>query len=81
MHQADAPTGPGAVPSDATGTEDTLELRLTEELLALLGDGPAVTAAEADPSALWATPAPGVRSPPPPDRSSSSPWNPDVIWR
>ncbi|WP_329044392.1 GNAT family N-acetyltransferase [Streptomyces sp. NBC_01422] len=56
MHQADAPTGPGAVPSDATGTEDTLELRLTEELLALLGDGPAVTAAEADPSALVGDP-------------------------
>ncbi|MDX3055180.1 GNAT family N-acetyltransferase [Streptomyces sp. NE06-03E] len=56
MHQADAPTGPGAVPSDATGTEDTLELRLTEELLALLGDGPAVTAPEADPSALVGDP-------------------------
>ncbi|WP_329419662.1 acetyltransferase [Streptomyces sp. NBC_01693] len=56
MHQADAPTGPGAVPSDATGTEDTLELRLTEELLALLGDGPPVTAAEADPSALVGDP-------------------------
>ncbi|MFD5872552.1 GNAT family N-acetyltransferase [Streptomyces sp. NPDC060322] len=55
MHQADARTGTGADPSDATGTEDTLELRLTEELLALLGDGPAAPA-EADASALVGSP-------------------------
>ncbi|MFJ8862602.1 GNAT family N-acetyltransferase [Streptomyces sp. NPDC102451] len=56
MHQADAHTGTGAVQSGAAGTEDTLELRLTEELLALLGDGPAVTASEADASALVGDP-------------------------
>ncbi|WP_329233600.1 acetyltransferase [Streptomyces sp. NBC_01460] len=55
MHHADARTGTGADPSDATGTEDTLELRLTEELLALLGDGPAAPAA-ADASALVGSP-------------------------
>ncbi|MFE4453707.1 GNAT family N-acetyltransferase [Streptomyces sp. NPDC056796] len=51
MHQADARTGSGAAPPAATGTEDTLELRLTEELLALLGDVPAVAAPETDASA------------------------------
>ncbi|MFB4421502.1 GNAT family N-acetyltransferase [Streptomyces sp. QL37] len=55
MHQADAHTGTGAVPPDGTGTEDTLELRLTEELLALLGDGSAA-AASADASALVGDP-------------------------
>ncbi|MFB8030531.1 MULTISPECIES: GNAT family N-acetyltransferase [unclassified Streptomyces] len=55
MHHADAPAGTGADPSDATGSEDTLELRLTEELLALLGDGPAVPEA-ADSSALVGSP-------------------------
>ncbi|MFD6278868.1 GNAT family N-acetyltransferase [Streptomyces sp. NPDC060209] len=55
MHQADAHTETGAVPPDATGTEDTLELRLTEELLALLGDPPAA-AAGADASALVGDP-------------------------
>ncbi|MFJ8882070.1 GNAT family N-acetyltransferase [Streptomyces sp. NPDC102402] len=57
MHQADAHTGTGAgaVPSDATSSEDTLELRLTEELLALLGDEPAAPAAT-DASALVGDP-------------------------
>ncbi|MEU9059733.1 GNAT family N-acetyltransferase [Streptomyces sp. NPDC048430] len=56
MHQADARTGTGAVPPDGTGTEDTLELRLTEELLALLGDGSAASAARAGASALVGDP-------------------------
>ncbi|MFE7748444.1 GNAT family N-acetyltransferase [Streptomyces sp. NPDC057428] len=46
MHHADAQTG------DGTGTEDTLELRLTEELLALLGDDAPPAAGRADVSAL-----------------------------
>ncbi|HWU06132.1 MAG TPA: GNAT family N-acetyltransferase [Streptomyces sp.] len=56
MHHADARTGTGAVPPDATGTEDTLELRLTEELLALLGDAPASAVAGAGLSALVGDP-------------------------
>ncbi|MFJ4841434.1 GNAT family N-acetyltransferase [Streptomyces sp. NPDC088746] len=56
MHQADAHTGTGAVPPDGTGTEDTLELRLTEELLALLGDGSAAAAARTDAFALVGDP-------------------------
>lgn len=56
MHQADAHTGTGAGPPDGTGTEDTLELRLTEELLALLGDGSAAADATADASALVGDP-------------------------
>ena len=56
MHQADAHTGAGAVPPDGTGTEDTLELLLTEELLALLGDGSVADAARADASALVGDP-------------------------
>ncbi|MFC8229334.1 GNAT family N-acetyltransferase [Streptomyces sp. NPDC057287] len=55
MHQADAHPETGVVPPDATGSEDTLELRLTEELLALLGDDSAVPAA-ADASALVGSP-------------------------
>ncbi|MEV5162301.1 GNAT family N-acetyltransferase [Streptomyces sp. NPDC053728] len=63
MHQADAHTGAGAgtgagtgaVPSDATDSEDTLELRLTEELLALLGDDPR-SAPAADASVLVGSP-------------------------
>ncbi|MEV8229974.1 GNAT family N-acetyltransferase [Streptomyces sp. NPDC079167] len=56
MHRADAHTGTGAVPPDGTGTEDTLELRLTEELLALLGAGSAAATARADASALVGDP-------------------------
>ncbi|MFE9727607.1 GNAT family N-acetyltransferase [Streptomyces sp. NPDC005794] len=56
MHRADAHTETGAVPRDVTGTEDTLELRLTEELLALLGSAPAAAAAGADASALVGDP-------------------------
>jgi len=56
VRQADARTGTGAVPPDVTGTEDTLELRLTEELLALLGDAPAAAAAREDASALVGDP-------------------------
>ncbi|MFD9289678.1 GNAT family N-acetyltransferase [Streptomyces sp. NPDC060030] len=56
MHHADAHTETDGDPSDATGTEDTLELRLTEELLALLGDPPAAAAAEGDASALVGRP-------------------------
>lgn len=56
MHRADAHTGTGAVPHDVTGTEDTLELRLADELLALLGDAPAAAAAGADASALVGDP-------------------------
>ncbi|MGW4231352.1 GNAT family N-acetyltransferase [Streptomyces sp. NPDC004980] len=51
MRPADAHTGAGtgaAAPPDATGVEDTLELRLTEELLALLGDGPSASASRPD---------------------------------
>ncbi|WP_031080722.1 GNAT family N-acetyltransferase [Streptomyces sp. NRRL WC-3549] len=41
MHQADArPEAAGAEPGGGAGGEDTLEMRLTEELLAVLGDGP-----------------------------------------
>ncbi|MEU1126129.1 GNAT family N-acetyltransferase [Streptomyces sp. NPDC005899] len=41
MHHADAhpEAGPAAPPPRATGTEDTVELRLTEELLTLIGEG------------------------------------------
>lgn len=56
MHQADAHTGTGAVPPDATGAEDTLELRLTEELLALLGEAPSTAAERADASTLVGDP-------------------------
>ncbi|CAM5382980.1 GNAT family N-acetyltransferase [Streptomyces atroolivaceus] len=63
MHQADAHTETGTVPPDVTGTEDTLELRLTEELLALLGDSPAAVAAGAGASALVGDP--GAWSPVP----------------
>ncbi|MDF6018381.1 GNAT family N-acetyltransferase [Streptomyces sp. JH34] len=56
MHHADAHTETDGDPSDATGTEDTLELRLTEELLALLGDPPAAAAAGGDASALVGRP-------------------------
>lgn len=52
MHHADAHTGPGGDLTDATGTEDTLELRLTEELLVLLGEPPAADATGGDASAL-----------------------------
>ncbi|WP_432105633.1 GNAT family N-acetyltransferase [Streptomyces sp. bgisy091] len=52
---ADAGSGSGASPYDASGTEDTLELRLTEELLALLGDSPSAGEA-ADDSALVGNP-------------------------
>ncbi|MFF5726894.1 GNAT family N-acetyltransferase [[Kitasatospora] papulosa] len=52
MHHADAHTETGGDPPDATGTEDTLELRLTEELLVLLGEPPAAEATGADASAL-----------------------------
>ncbi|MEU9361460.1 GNAT family N-acetyltransferase [Streptomyces sp. NPDC048301] len=52
---ADAGSGSGAAPYDASGTEDTLELRLTEELLALLGDSPSAGEA-ADDSALVGSP-------------------------
>ncbi|GAA2934208.1 MULTISPECIES: GNAT family N-acetyltransferase [Streptomycetaceae] len=51
MHPADAHTeaGTGAVaPPGATGVEDTLELRLTEELLALLGDRPPASVSRPD---------------------------------
>ncbi|MFE3519109.1 GNAT family N-acetyltransferase [Streptomyces sp. NPDC059166] len=44
---ADAGNGSGAVPPDTSGTEDTLELLLTEELLALLGEDPGAGAAAA----------------------------------
>ncbi|WP_326700310.1 acetyltransferase [Streptomyces sp. NBC_01754] len=59
MHQADARTEAtaGAEPADDTGTEDTLELRLTEELLAVLGDGPTRDQMRQDPSALVGDPA------------------------
>ncbi|MEU0137509.1 GNAT family N-acetyltransferase [Streptomyces sp. NPDC006296] len=59
MHHADAPTANGGDPPDATGTEDTLELRLTEELLALLGDALAAPAPApgADAGALVGDPA------------------------
>lgn len=56
MHHADAHTDTGGDQPDATGTEDTLELRLTEELLALLGDPPAAAATGADASALVGDP-------------------------
>ncbi|MEU0130798.1 GNAT family N-acetyltransferase [Streptomyces sp. NPDC006289] len=58
MHQADAHTGSGtgAVPPDGTGTEDTLELRLTEELLALLGDDTPPPAVGGAASALVGSP-------------------------
>ncbi|MEU1487091.1 GNAT family N-acetyltransferase [Streptomyces sp. NPDC005752] len=56
MSRSDADTGTGAVPPATTGTEDTLELRLTEELLAVLGDVPAATAAGAAASALVGDP-------------------------
>ncbi|MEU5716003.1 GNAT family N-acetyltransferase [Streptomyces sp. NPDC020403] len=39
MDHADAHTESGASPPRVTGAEDTLELRLTEELFTLLGDG------------------------------------------
>ncbi|MFE5241838.1 GNAT family N-acetyltransferase [Streptomyces sp. NPDC056627] len=59
MHQADAHTEAGAddaAPADAMGTEDTLELRLTEELLALLGDDRRTAGGPADASALVGSP-------------------------
>ncbi|MGW0783067.1 GNAT family N-acetyltransferase [Streptomyces sp. NPDC002913] len=59
MHQADAHTEAGAddaAPADAMGTEDTLELRLTEELLALLGDDRRPAVGPADASALVGSP-------------------------
>ncbi|MET9594091.1 GNAT family N-acetyltransferase [Streptomyces sp. NPDC006516] len=58
MHQADAHTeaAADAVPADGTGTEDTLELRLTEELLALLGPERASPEAPPDASALVGSP-------------------------
>ncbi|WP_405388224.1 acetyltransferase [Streptomyces sp. NBC_01102] len=51
MRPADAHTGAGtgaAAPPDASGVEDTLELRLTEELLALLADSPSASAPRPD---------------------------------
>ncbi|PWS50631.1 GNAT family N-acetyltransferase [Streptomyces sp. FT05W] len=56
MHHADAHTEPGGDLPDATGTEDTLELRLTEELLVLLGEPPAADATGGDASALVGDP-------------------------
>jgi acetyl CoA:N6-hydroxylysine acetyl transferase len=56
VHRADAHTETGVVPHDTTGTEDTLELRLTEEFLALLGDAHPAAAAGADAPALVGDP-------------------------
>ncbi|MFF0074427.1 GNAT family N-acetyltransferase [Streptomyces sp. NPDC005494] len=58
MHQADAHTeaAADAVPADGAGTEDTLELRLTEELLAVLGPERASPGAPPDASALVGSP-------------------------
>ncbi|MET9806462.1 GNAT family N-acetyltransferase [Streptomyces halstedii] len=59
MHQADAHTdaAAGAEPADGPGAEDTLELRLTEELLAVLGDEPQQTGTRRDASDLVGDPA------------------------
>lgn len=55
---AHADTGTGAAPPGATSVEDTLELRLTEELLALLGDEQQVPAVRPpDASDLLGSPA------------------------
>ncbi|MDQ0793529.1 GNAT family N-acetyltransferase [Streptomyces sp. B1I3] len=62
MHHADAHTGPGAPPPRVTSGEDTVELRLTEELLTLLGDdGPPVEASPDGGASPGATPPPAVR--------------------
>ncbi|MEU1470865.1 GNAT family N-acetyltransferase [Streptomyces sp. NPDC005761] len=42
MPPADAPTDPGPAPQAGAGAEDTLDLRLTAELLALLGEDTSV---------------------------------------
>ncbi|MFD9504419.1 GNAT family N-acetyltransferase [Streptomyces sp. NPDC060035] len=54
---AHADAGSGAVPQGGTSVEDTLDLRLTEELLALLGEDPPVAAVRPGASDLLGSPA------------------------
>lgn len=78
MRPADAHTGAGtgaAAPPDASGVEDTLELRLTEELLALLADSPSASAPGPTLPICSAVRAPGAPSPRPPGCSNWSRWS------
>ncbi|WP_069169130.1 GNAT family N-acetyltransferase [Streptomyces griseus] len=78
MHHTDAHTEAGASPPRVTGAEDTLELRLTEELLTLLGDGgPPAPASPAHHGSPGPPPAPAEA---PPGAGPSGPVGDPAAW-
>ncbi len=76
MPPPDASTdaGTNSAPRAGSSTEDTLDLRLSDELVALFGDDGPATGPPAAGGDILDTPPTGAPSPPPPASSSSFPY-------